>query len=64
MASTPARWRNDEITHDALVRLMVGRDLKQTLTAPARRPGPVRLGLKELATTAGDDVPFVDHARR
>ena len=38
------------IAHDAMIRLMIGRDLKALYTPPARPPGEVALELRELRT--------------
>src|SRR5262249_18044316 len=45
----------DEVSHDALVRLMVGRDLKQLYprTHKAGAPGPVRLAVRGLTFEGG-----------
>ena len=40
----------DEITHDNMVRLMVGRDLKVAYTAPVNARGDVALALRNLKT--------------
>ena len=40
-----------EIRHDAMIRLMIGRDLKSLYTPPARPPGESALDLVGLATT-------------
>ncbi len=38
-------------THDAMIRLMIGRDLKALYTPPAEPPGPVVLDLVDVRTT-------------
>jgi ribose transport system ATP-binding protein len=40
----------DAITHDAMVKLMVGRDLKVAYAAPAAAPGTVALSARDLRT--------------
>ena len=48
----------DQINHAALVRLMVGRDLKQFFPRTEDRPlGPVRLEVRSLLYPGGSDVP-------
>jgi ribose transport system ATP-binding protein len=48
----------NEINHAALVRLMVGRDLRQFFPRSENRPlGPVRLEVKDLLYPGGSDVP-------
>jgi ribose transport system ATP-binding protein len=48
----------DEISHAALVRLMVGRDLRQFFPRTEGRPlGPVRLEVRGLLYPGGSDVP-------
>ena len=42
----------DRIRHDAMIRLMIGRDLKSLYTPPAREPGAPRLALKGVRTGA------------
>jgi ribose transport system ATP-binding protein len=42
----------DQINHDAMVRLMVGRDLKVDYVGPADRPGGVALSVHGLRTTS------------
>jgi ribose transport system ATP-binding protein len=42
----------EEIHHDAMVRLMVGRELKVDHVGPARAPGDVALSVHELRTTS------------
>jgi len=39
-----------EIEHDAMIRLMIGRDLKSLFTPPRHAPGEVVLGLADLRT--------------
>jgi len=41
----------DEITHESMVRMMVGRDLQRTALPAATNQGPVRLQVKGLKTT-------------
>lgn len=45
------------VTHDAMVKLMVGRDLKVVYTPPARSRGKIGLSVKKFRTEA---YPFVD----
>ena len=56
----------DEISHDALVRLMVGRDLKQFY--PRRHAlaegAASRLAVRDLTFVGGEDPGFVRGARR
>ena len=40
----------DEITHDAMVRLMVGRDIARTPPAPGAGTGPIRMEVRGLRT--------------
>jgi ribose transport system ATP-binding protein len=47
-----------EITHDALVRLMVGRDLKQLYPRRHGAPGPVRLELRGVLYEGGGRGPI------
>jgi ribose transport system ATP-binding protein len=42
----------EAINHDAMVRLMVGRDLKVAYVGPADRPGAVALSVHELRTSS------------
>jgi ribose transport system ATP-binding protein len=44
--------RREEITHDAMVRLMVGRDVSRVYQRTAGKPGAVVLEVKDLRTTA------------
>ena len=46
-----------EIAHDAMIRLMIGRDLKSLYTPPARPPGDAVLDLVALSTSAYPDRP-------
>jgi ribose transport system ATP-binding protein len=49
----------EEVSHDSLVRLMVGRDLKQLYPRTAdRQPGPVRLEVRNLLYPGGSDTPM------
>jgi len=50
----------DEITHDAMVKLMVGRDLSQFYNRTATSPGEVVLELDRLRTPVhpGDEISF------
>ena len=50
----------DEITHDAMVKLMVGRDLSQFYNRTATSPGEVVLELDRLQTPVhpGDEISF------
>src|SRR5580692_564724 len=50
--------KKDEITHDNLVRLMVGRDLKQLYPRRHGAPGPVRLDVRALTFEGGGDTPL------
>ncbi len=45
------------IAHDAMIRLMIGRDLKSLYTPPARPPGDAVLDLVALSTSAYPDRP-------
>mgnify|MGYP001031793274 CR=1 FL=1 len=49
------RLRGDDITHDAMIRLMIGRDLKALYTPPAAPPGEAMLELSGLRTSAFPD---------
>ncbi|MBU1305955.1 MAG: sugar ABC transporter ATP-binding protein [Alphaproteobacteria bacterium] len=42
----------NEITHDAMIRLMIGRDLKALYTPPAAPPGKIILSLTAVVTAA------------
>lgn len=50
--------RGDEIGHDAMVRLMVGRDLTVSDTRSAAGPGSVRLKVEALATEHSPQSPL------
>jgi len=54
----------DDINHDAMVRLMVGRDLKVEYVAPSRPGGDVVVSIKGLrtATYPGHDIDLDLHA--
>jgi ribose transport system ATP-binding protein len=47
--------QGDEITHDAMVRLMVGRDLKVAYAPPAAPPGPAVLSAQGVRTPTYPD---------
>ncbi|MFL5260221.1 MAG: sugar ABC transporter ATP-binding protein [Hyphomicrobiales bacterium] len=47
----------EEITHDRMIRLMIGRDLKSLYVAPARPPAFHGLEISELRTTAFPERP-------
>jgi ribose transport system ATP-binding protein len=47
----------DEIDHDRMVRLMVGRDLEKAMATAPREPGPVRLEVNGLRTARFPDAP-------
>lgn len=46
------RLARNEITHDAMIRMMIGRDLKSLYTPPAKPPGRPILSLRKVRTTA------------
>jgi len=46
------RLERDGIGHAAMIRLMIGRDLKEIYVAPARAPGAVALEATDVRTTA------------
>jgi ribose transport system ATP-binding protein len=52
-----------EITHDNLVRLMVGRDLKQLYPHRHGKPGPVRLDVRALKLEGGGQIPLALQVR-
>jgi ribose transport system ATP-binding protein len=47
----------EEIDHDRMVRLMVGRDLEYSAGREAREPGPVRLEVRDLRTARYPERP-------
>jgi len=54
----------DEITHDAMVRLMVGRDLKVAYAGPATPPGDETLSVQALRTSSFPSQPVSIGFRR
>jgi ribose transport system ATP-binding protein len=44
--------QRDQISHDVMIRMMIGRDLKSLYTPPRREPGADLLDIRELRTAA------------
>ncbi|WP_338722345.1 sugar ABC transporter ATP-binding protein [Devosia sp. XK-2] len=53
---TVGQLSRDEIEHDAMIRLMIGRDLKSLYTPPRQAPGEVVLALRGVRNDAHPDV--------